>query len=217
MISFIRRHRVVSLVVFLNVVVILLIVLLLVIHNMKTATIDILVAPSDATIELNGTKYDNLKSHSIMPGEYHVKISMDGMETKEFDVGIEDGELKRIWTYLLDSESDFSYYVTHPDEISILGEVADVKAEEFIVEYNRLNAIQEVLPLQFSNTFDKNATEVISISVRWGVDDECDEKAFCLIVHDFTGKNTERALQLIKEAGFNPNDYELVYEKGENE
>ena len=187
---------------------------MLIIHNMKTATIDVMVAPTDAVVELNGTKYQNLRSHNIMPGDYHVKISMDGMQTKEFDVEIEDGELERIWTYLLDNDGGFGYYMSHPDDAAILNDVADAEAKKFLAEYNKLNSIQEVLPLQYSNTFDENATEVVSISVRWGIDDECKEKAFCLIVHDYTGKNTDKALQLIRDAGFNPNDYELVFEEG---
>ena len=39
-------------------------------------------------------------------------------------------------------------------------------------------------------------------------------KAYCLIIHDFTGKNTEKALSMIRDAGYDPNDYELVFEKG---
>ncbi len=217
MFNFIRRHRILSLMVFLNIVVVLIVILVIVIHNTKTATVDIKVAPIDAVVELNGKKYENLKSHRIEPGDFHVKISMDGMQTKEFDITIEDEELERIWTYLLDGNGEFSYYMNHPEDVAILTDVVDDNAIEFLEEYNRLNAIQEVLPLQFSNTFDKNATEVISISVRWGINDECDKKNFCLIIHDFTGKNTEKALQLIRDAGFNPDDYELIFESGENE
>ena len=203
--------------VFLNIVAILVVVLVIVIHGTKTSTIDVKVAPIDAVVELNGAKYENLKSHNIAPGSYHVKISMDGMQSKEFDINAADGGLERIWTYLLDSEGGFGYYMSHPEDAVILRDVADDYAKDFLAEYNKLNSIQEVLPLQYSNTFEENATEVVSISVRWGVDKECKEKAFCLIVHDYTGKNTEKALQLIRDAGFNPNDYELIYESGESE
>lgn len=217
MFSLIKQHKIISLMIFLNVVALLLVTLAIVIHNSKTATIDLLVAPSDAVVELNGARYDNLKSHNITPGSYNVKISMDGMQTKEFNIELVDGEFERIWAYLLDDNGGFGYYMSHPDDAAILNDVADEEVKEFLAEYNRLNSIQEVLPLQYSNTFDENVTEIVSISVRWGIDDECKEKAYCLIVHDFTGKNTEKALQLIRDAGFNPDDYELVYEEGENE
>ena len=217
MFKFIRNHKILRLMVFLNVVAVLIVVLVIVIHNSKTATIDIMVAPSEAVVELNGSKYDNLGSYNVAPGDYHVKISMDGMQTKEFDIELEDGEFERIWTYLLDDGGGFGYYLGHPDDAQILNDVADAEAREFLEEYDRLHSIEDVLPLQYSNTFDPDATEVVSISVRWGLGDECNEKAYCLIVHDFTGKNTEKALQLIRDAGYNPDDYELVYEKGESE
>ena len=217
MLDYIRQHKVFSLVIFLNIIAILIVVLVIVIYNTKTATVDLMVAPSDAVVELNGKQFENLKSHNVSPGDYHIKISMEGMQPKEFDLDIEDGDFKRIWTYLLDDDGGFGYYMSHPDDAIILNDVADDDVKRFLAEYNKLNAIQEVLPLQYSNTFDENATEVISISVRWGIDDECDKKAFCLIVHDFTGKNNEKALQMIRDAGFDPNDYELVYEKGDDE
>ena len=215
MFSFIKQHKIVSLVVFLNVVALLIIVLVIVIQNMKTASVDIMVTPINATVELNGKKYENFETSNIAPGRYTVKISMEGMQTKEYGIELMDGGFERIWTYLLDDNGGFDYYMNHPDDATILSDIADSNVRNFLADYNKLTSIKDVLPLQLSNTFDENATEIISVSVRWGAEDECNEKAYCLIIHDLTGKNTEKALQLIRDAGFNPNDYELVYEEGE--
>lgn len=217
MLDYIKQHKLLSFMFFFNVVAVLIAILIIVIHSTKTATIDILVAPTDAVIELNGAKYDNLKSHNITPGDYHVKISMDGMQSKELDLAVKDGEMKKIWTYLLDENGEFSYYVDHPDDATILKEVADSEAKNFLEDYNKKQSILDVLPLTFSNTFEENATEVVSISIRWGTGEECKEKPYCLIVRDYTGKNTEKALQMIKDAGYDPDDYELIFEKGEDE
>lgn len=214
MFNFIKRHKALSLLLFLNVVAVLVAVLVIVIHNSKTATVDIKVAPIDATVELNGTKYENLQSHNIAPGDYQVKISMEGMQTKEFEISVENDGFVRIWTYLLDENGGFEYYMDHSDDAEILKDVADDEAKAWLEELSRVWGIREVLPLTFSNTFEENATEVVSISVRWGENDECNEKAYCLIIHDFTGNNTEKALSMIRDAGYNPNDYELVFEKG---
>ena len=70
MFNFIKRHKALSLLLFLNVVAVLVAVLVIVIHNSKTATVDIKVAPIDATVELNGTKYENLQSHNKDTLEY---------------------------------------------------------------------------------------------------------------------------------------------------
>lgn len=214
MFNFIKRHKVLSLLLFLNVVAVLVVVLVIVIHASKTATVDIKVAPIDATVELNGTKYENLQSHNIAPGDYQVKISMEGMQTKEFEISVENDGFVRIWTYLLDENGRFEYYMDHSDDAEILKDVADDEAKAWLEELSQVWGIREVLPLTFSNTFEEKATEVVSISVRWGENDECNEKAYCLIIHDFTGNNTEKALSMIRDAGYDPNDYELVFEKG---
>ena len=51
MFNFIRNHKVLSLLLFLNVVAVLVVVLVIVIHNTKTATVDIMVAPMDAVVD----------------------------------------------------------------------------------------------------------------------------------------------------------------------
>lgn len=215
MIDFIKRHKAICLVIFLNIIAFLLAVLIIVIHNSKTATIDIKIAPSEAIIKINGVNYKNFETYDIAPGDYHVSISMDGMWTKDFNVSIEDGELERIWTYLLDKNNSFSYYVYHPEDAVLLSDLADDQAKAFIEEYDRVQGIQEQLPLTYSNTFDQEATEIISISIRWGEEGECKEKPYCLVVNDYTGKNSEKAMAMIREAGYNPDDFEIIMRTGD--
>ncbi len=228
MFSFIARHKIASLMVFLNVIAILVVVLIIVLHNAKTATISIYVAPSEAEIELNGGKYDNFQEYDVMPGKYHVKISMEEMQTKEFDFEIFDGEFKRVKTYLLDSEGGFSYYLGNPDEMLVLENAVaeenrgdniasensgeqDVAVREFIEGYKKITSIQDVLPLEYSNTYDFEAVEPESVVISWGEDGQCEEKEFCLLVHDLTGNNHEKALEMIRDSGFEPSDYEIVF------
>lgn len=213
MFNFIKKHKVASVLVFVDIVAILIAILVVVIHNAKSATIDILVAPSEAVIKLNDEKYDNFGTYNVEPGDYHVVISMDGMQTKEYDISLADGEYTRVWSYLLDMDGGFDYYWEHPDEVVYLADVADEKAKLFVEEFERMQSIREVLPLTFSNTYDQDATEVVSISIDWGEGDECEKKVYCLIINDYTGKNTEKALNMIREAGYDPDDYELVFRK----
>ena len=215
MLDFVRRHKVLSMVLFLNVILVLVAILIVTLHLSKTATVDIMVAPSEAVVELNGVSYGNQQAHDVRPGNYHVKISMAGMQTKEYDLELVENEFARIRTYLVDENGGFSYYVEHPEDMEILEDVADAEAKEFLEEYGRLHAIVDVLPLTYANTFDENATEVVSISIEWGTGSECKEKPYCLVVHDYTGKNTEKALDMIRKAGYNPDDFEIVLRQGE--
>ena len=49
------------------------------------------------------------------------------------------------------------------------------------------------------------------VAIDGGMFDGC-EGTFCLKITDTTGGNYERAIQMIKEKGFNPDDYEIIYE-----
>lgn len=216
MFNLIRRHKVASVVVAIDIVAILVVILVIVLHQSKTATIDILIAPSAAEISLNGKRYDNFSSHNVMPGDYHAVVKMEGMETKELDFSVQDGEFRRVWDYLLDGEGGFSYYLTHTDEVATLKQVADdEKAKTFLAKYDKLNSINTVLPLTYSNTYDLDATEIVSISINWGEEENCSAQNFCLMVSDYTGKNHEKALSMIREAGYDPDDYVVQYEEGD--
>lgn len=216
MFNLIRRHKVASVVVAIDIVAILVVILAIVLHQSRTATIDILIAPSAAEISLNGKRYDNFSSHNVMPGDYHAVVEMEGMETKELDFSVQDGEFHRVWDYLLDGEGGFSYYLTHTDEVATLKQVADdEKAKTFLAKYDKLNSINTVLPLTYSNTYDLDATEIVSISINWGEEENCSAQNFCLMVSDYTGKNHEKALSMIREAGYDPDDYVVQYEEGD--
>ena len=96
MFNFIKRHRLACAFVVIDIIVVLIVVLAIVYNNAKTAVIDIYVAPSKAVVEINGQKYDNFSSQNVFPGDYHVKISMDGMQTKELNLSLDDGEFGKI-------------------------------------------------------------------------------------------------------------------------
>ena len=211
MFSFMRQHRWVSVLILLNILAVIVVIGVIIHNSMKTATIDIDVAPSGATIELNGHDYDNFDSYDILPGNYHVKISMDGMQTKEFDLNLQSDGFAKIKTYLLDSDGGFGYYMTHPDEEAILAEIADDDASRaFVEKYNKIYSIGDLFPMEFS---DSSNGEIISIYIDWS-ENECNGEKLCLMINDYTGENHELALQMIRDAGYNPDDYEIDFIKG---
>ena len=157
MLDYIRRRKIASAVIALNVIAVLIAILFVVIHNAKTASVDIYVAPSEATIELNGKNYDNFASYNLMPGDYHVKISMDGMKTEEYDLILENDGFARIWKYLVDDNGSLDYYLKNPDEIAILAKFNDDKDANSVVEYyNKVVSIRDALPLEYYDRSDPN-------------------------------------------------------------
>ena len=210
MFNFIRNHKVLSLLLFLNVVAVLVVVLVIVIHNTKTATVDIMVAPMDAVVELNGTRYENMRSHNVVPGEYHVKILMDGMQTKEYDINLERDGFVRIWEYLLSADGSFDYYLSHPEDEAVLENIIDEDdraAQNFIAEYQRIARINEVLPLEYYD--NENPADPIGIFIEQSKD-VCKNKINCLSVYGGE-KHQDIVFKLISDTGYSPDDFEVVF------
>ena len=210
MLELIRRHKIISAAIALNVIAILVVVLLIVVHRAKTVSIDIYVAPSDAIIELNGKKYDNFSSYNLMPGEYHVSISMDGMKTKEYDLVLENDGFARIWEYLVDDDGSLNYYLENPDEISILTKFSDDEEVKRVIEYyDKVVSIRDALPLEYYDRSDPDNS--VGVFVEEDIN-ECIDKILCLVIYGGE-KNRDIALGLIKEAGYNPDDYGIRFEE----
>ena len=224
MLEFIKRHKIATLVT-INLVALVIAIVIIIIHLAKTATIDINVAPNDATLTLNGRKYDNNTSHDVLPGNYHVKIAMDGMQAKEYDITLEKNGFVRIWDYLLDEKGGFDYYLSHPEDELALAEIVkddDKTAKAFIVQYEKTIGIFDQLPI-----IDQTPSTIGDIyGVRYmydvltlenGAEKEQCQKPFCLYAKDTLGEREEYVKDLIYGLGFDPNDYQIIYEKVEHE
>ena len=215
MVSLVKRHKVISVVVLLNLILIAVVIAVIAIHNAKTATVDIKVAPSEATIELNGAKYDNFNTYDVLPGDYHVKISMEGMQTKEYDFEIENNGFVRVNTYLVGEDGSFDYYLAHPEDEEILADVVangggDVAAEKFVAEDKGVVGILDELPINYDAYADDFAYYT-NYTIERNERDDC-PKIICLTIIDRTGESEQAAIDKIKEMGFDPDNYEINYE-----
>lgn len=214
MFSFVKEHKVISALIFVNIVVVIVVIVAIIVHHAKTATIDIKVAPASAEITLNGKAYENLKQHDIFPGDYHVEIKMDNMESKSFDLHLDRNGFAQIHTYLKDaSGGGYTYYLSHPEDEFILAEVApsdDQPAQEFIKSYNKKASLRDHLPIDYDAYTDDFAFYV-QYNISEDSADDCD-KVLCLVIEDNTGGNEEAAKEKIKGLGYNPADYRITYQ-----
>ena len=212
MLEFIKRHKIATLVA-INLAAIIIVAVIIIIHLAKTATIDIRVAPADAVVTLNGRRYDNLQSHDVVPGNYHVKIAMDGMQTKEYDITLEKTGFIRIWDYLLDENGGFDYYLAHPGDEAILAEVVkddDKTAKAFITKYEEITSILDILPYSY-DAYTDDYSNYMQYKIYQDPRDDCD-KAVCLIIEDNTGDNEQTAKEKLKELGYSLEDYSITYQ-----
>ncbi|MBQ9180751.1 hypothetical protein IJ135_01490 [Candidatus Saccharibacteria bacterium] len=174
----------------------------------RPATVEILMAPSFATAEIRGAEYRS-GTYELDPGEAEAVITADGFTTKTMRLGLVGGETTKLYVYLMPEDGSLDWYLAHPEEQMILNTIGDARANAESAAYAEENPIVEVLPIIYANYDAK--WEYTEFRVDGGKFEEC-EKEFCLKITDATGGNYENALELIRKKGFNPEDYEIIYE-----
>ena len=171
----------------------------------KDAELYVLVAPSTATIKIDGHKVKNGRV-PIRSGEHKVVVSADGLETKEQSFTISKGETKSLNLYLTGQNNSFDYYKYYPDEIENLSLVADSdEAAKAVSKLRHIVTIRELLPYTIGNDSGRKTT-TLSLGTKCS-------KAFCL---KETDENTDMQKQMreeIKSLGYNADDYEIIYER----
>ena len=134
---------------------------------------------------------------------------MEGFESKEEKIVLEPNTTTKYYTYLMPTDGSFKWYLEHEEDMMILNTIGDAEANVNATNYLEKYPIVDALPIIYAN-YDKewNYTE---FRVDGGKFNECKE-AFCLKITDTTGGNKDSALKMIRDKGFNPEDYEIIYQ-----
>ena len=175
----------------------------------NSGTLDLLVAPTESNIIINGKHYHN-GTHYLLPGTYTVDISMDGFTSKTFDISISVGTTTSLHTYLVQDDGSMSWYDSHPEDLSILTTIGDTEAIKKSQEYADKYPVIDAMPIIYAQYSDNYQTYT-EFRIDGGSFSGC-KKDFCLKITDTTGGNMDNALRMIREAGYNPDDYEILYE-----
>lgn len=178
------------------------------INMLYSATLDIVVVPTEAKILINGEEYKNGVYQNARTGKAKVNISLDGFETQEFEIELKRDERTRLYTYLEGNEE--WYESMDEDNQNLLDIINEHKGEQQTVELKDKYPIMADIPIVFER-YLSNYTEYVSYRVDGGKYDGC-EQEFCLKITDISGGNYEKALDVIREKGYNPSDYEIIYE-----
>ena len=203
-----RKFRLIFGSAFAMVCIILVSIIFIIIDSGKNATLDIIVSPLSAEIKIDGKEYKN-GTYQFEPGEVEVEITKDGFTSERKTILLEPNKTTKLYTYLMPIDGSFDWYLNHEEDMMILNTIGDAEANADSASYREKYPIIEILPIQFVD-YDKN-WELTEFRIDGGMFDEC-EGTFCLKITDTTGGNYEKAIQMIKEKGFNPDDYEIIYE-----
>ena len=209
--SIIRRHPLAAATIAIDLVLIIILIYSISININKTATIDILVAPSTAKVHIKGHTYTN-GSYHVQPGDFTAKITAEGFETKTVNISASENAITKVYVYLENSKNGMTFYAENESESDILATIIGDNKEDSSYRY----AIIGHLPLTYKNkTTLTNDGESLTVLQKI---DNCNNHP-CLQVYN-SGMSSEKVAQitaeLIRTAGFNPDDYDIVYHNGAN-
>ena len=183
------------------------------INSQSTSTyLDIAVAPSTATIELDGTKI-NAGVNEITPGEHHLKFSAPNFESKEINIIIEKHKDQSVVEYLKNTTEGMRYFFKSREDIAVLrsyqqNNTNDQEVTDFLNKYDSLIKITEKLPIV---TNFREGANIVSGEIPDGTNNPKCDYAFCLQV-DQPKPYEWRIRESMQLAGYNYDDYEIIYE-----
>lgn len=199
-----------------NIILVIIVILFINKENSKTSSMDILISPSSAKILINNQEYQNGK-YDFEPGQYNVIIKKDGLVTKEMNLQLESGVSMPLHTYLVGENNNFDYYKYNKTDYYLLTNIVtdnDYDAKNFISNCEKLMQIKDVLPVTewiYNDAESKRDAGGFKIEDGSGYSN-CPE-IFCIGVTYYYKKYPGRVLEKIRELGYDPNQYKIIYKE----
>ncbi len=171
----------------------------------KTATIEVIVAPSDAKILIGEKRYKN-GTHKIEPGDYSIAVTRDDFSPYASEFSIEEGETKKLLVCLNEIDGN-TWYDEHKEDDDICRRAAELASEEYKKEKQTAD-IYSVTPY---NSYDDGFNIVAY---------EDEEKGTIVKITLLSCKEARRealkpnALEWLKKHNVDPEQYTIEYANG---
>ena len=94
----------------------------------KSATLEILVAPTSARIVINDKDYQN-GTYKLEPGNMVATISKAGFTTKTVNFVLNEHQVTKLYVYLLEEGGGYDWYLEHAEDAKILSKIGDTEAD----------------------------------------------------------------------------------------
>lgn len=172
----------------------------------KTATIDIQsIVPDDINITINGEKAASNGKIAVIPGTYTVAAKRSGFADKSQTVEAKAHETTTV-RLLLDpiNEEGYTWARNHPDAFreyeALQGKLFDETGARMTTKYPLVSHLPETRTrwrVDYGQSVQHpNDPNAIAITITYGGFDE----------------DKQNAIDWIKSLGFNPADYEIIYQ-----
>ena len=171
----------------------------------KTATIEVIVAPSDAKILIGEKRYKN-GTHKIEPGDYSIAVTRDDFSPYASEFSIEEGETKKLLVCLNEIDGN-TWYDEHKEDDDICRKAAELASEE----YKKEKQTADVYSVTPYNSYDDGFNIVAY---------EDEEKGTIVKITLLSCKEARRealkpnALEWLKKHNVDPEQYTIEYANG---
>ena len=195
------------------------VVTLFIINSLKNATLNLMLLPYDnAVATINGKKYKS-GSYQFYPAEkIEIEISAEGYETKKIETKLESNSVTVVNEYLQPTESDITEYLKSDKDMRMLELFFhDDKANDIVKKYKTASTIKDYLPIQkiLGSARGKNSSIAVQkmVTITDGSSDQGCDRKICLKVHTSGNVSNEEIEKMLKDIGFEYNNYRVIYEK----
>ena len=171
----------------------------------KTATIEVIVAPSDAKILIGEKRYKN-GTHKIEPGDYSIAVTRDDFSPYASEFSIEEGETKKLLVCLNEIDGN-TWYDEHKEDDDICRKAAELASEE----YKKEKQTADVYSVTPYNSYD-DGFNIVAF--------EDEEKGTIIKITLLSCKEARRealkpnALDWLKRHNVDPEQYTIEYANG---
>lgn len=212
------------------VLVIFLVIVPLVKNAARLAFLDILVAPVDATVTINGEEYRNAV-YEMEPGHYTATIAKEGFNEVTVDFDLEKNKTAGLYLYMEPTDGDWGYYEQAKNQASMEAllrlnnynsegeawwpEISSIQEKSEAKKVVEKYMVKSILPVNVS-LCGEVATRMTcnAVKVEYKYSKKCDD-SLCLVISGRSKELPNEALSEIREkfaeGGFNFDDYRYIY------
>ena len=188
----------------------------------KAAYLDILVAPVEAKVMINGVEYRDA-IYEFEPGVYTAEVSMDGFLSQTVEMELKQNQTFGLYVSLAPKNDDWSYFEEKQHQASLDallklygGLVDSGDAASFAKKAN----LKDETPIEFSACGEPaTRRNCDALVINYDYAKACGDK-LCLIINSRKPELTNETLDLVaaklEEKGYNLNDYKYTFVQNDN-
>ena len=212
------------------VLVIFLVIVPLVKNATRLAFVDILVAPVDASVMINGEEYRNA-IYEMEPGHYTAIVTREGFNEVTVDFDLEKNKTAGLYLYMEPTDGDWNFYEKKENQDSLEAllrlnnydsdgeewwpEISPIQEKNGAKEVVEKYKVKSILPVNIS-LCGEVATRMTcnAVKVEYKYPKKCADN-LCLVISGRSKELPSEALSEIREkfaeGGFDFDDYRYIY------